>query len=418
MGLEGQKGRPPSEANRSTSGERARCWLCELREKPQRRAVGLMSGTSADGIDVAVVDLMSPEESPPFRLIAFRTWPYDQETRRAVLEMAHAGRSSLQQLARLNVRLGELFAEAVLHTLRDAGLPREEIDFIGSHGQTVGHFPKLRRCLGRLVRATLQIGEPDMIAKRTGILTVGDFRVGDVALGGSGAPLVPLVDWLFFRSPDRCVATLNIGGIANVTIIPKNAGLEDVLGFDTGPGNALLNSLAELYWEEPADWDGRHAAAGRVDEEWLSHLLRHPYFRKLPPKSTGREVFGMAMAKRLAEEGDKRGLSPEDVLATATLFVARSIARSLETLLPHADRPELLICSGGGVHNPTLMAQLRRELAGMEIHTSQEVGVDPDAKEAIAFAVLADRTLRGEAGNCPGATGAGRSGILGKICLP
>lgn len=377
-----------------------------------------MSGTSADGVDVAIVELGREAGGLPYQLLAFRCWPYEAEVRRRILAIAQGGRASLGEVARLNTRVGELFAEAALRTLREEGIAPSEIDFIGSHGQTIGHFPRRRRCLGRPVRATLQVGDPAVIAKQTGIVTVGDFRVADIAVGGTGAPLVPLVDWLLFRSGSHCVATLNIGGISNITVIPPGGDLSEVIGFDTGPGNALLDSLTELYWGEPMDRDGRHASSGRVDEGWLKELLAHPYLHALPPKSTGREVFGRLFATKLAREGERRRLRPADVMATATAFVAASIAHALRTLVDPSLYPKVLICSGGGTHNPVLMSYLRQMLPNLELRFAHDAGVDPDAKEAVAFALLADRTLRGEVGNCPKATGAHAATVLGKICLP
>ncbi len=400
------------------SGEEpARLIWCRVARKRRRIGIGLMSGTSADGIDAALVEL---EDDDPvrFRLLRFHTWPLEPRTRRAILRLAQSRRTSVERLARLNVRMGELFAEAALGIAAEAGMPPAAIDFIGSHGQTVGHFPESKHVLGSRVRSTLQIGDPAVIAKRTGILTVGDFRVSDIALGGTGAPLVPLFDWLVFRTEARSVAALNIGGISNVTLIPPRAGLAEVIAFDTGPGNALLDSLAEAYFGEAMDRDGQHARRGRVDETWLEELLQHPYFSLPPPKSTGREVFGKRYALQMVAEGGRRNLTPEDVLATATALVARSIADGIRQGSAESPPLEVLYVSGGGARNPVLLEQLRRELEGVEVCSTAEAGIDPDAKEAVAFALLADRTLRGLAGNCPGATGASRPGVLGKICPP
>lgn len=393
----------------------ARLW--EIAHKPRRLALGLMSGTSADGIDVALVEFEG-DSRPSWTLHAFHTYPYTKAQREAILDVAQSDRIERELVARLDFRVAELFAEAALRTLQEAGVRAMEVDFIGSHGQTIAHFPEQAEVLGLPVRATWQIGDPAVIAKRTGIITVGDFRPDDIALGGSGAPLVPLFDWLVFQKPDRNVATLNIGGISNITVIPAGAGAEEVLAFDTGPGNALLDSLAELCFGEPFDRDGAKAAAGRVDEVWVARLLEDPYFAAKPPKSTGRERFGRGFAERFRDEGRRRGLRDEDILATAAAFVACSIAHSLLRVVPREAQPSVLYCSGGGSKNPAIMARLRTELPKVELCLSDEAGIDADAKEAVAFALLADRTLRGEFGNCPGATGARRAGLLGKICLP
>ncbi len=390
----------------------------ELLGKDPKRVLGLMSGTSADGVDVAVVEIRGVGPEATFRLQHFGTVAYPRSVRDAVLAVAQAEVVRLAEVARLNMRLGELFADAAREVVAQAGLSLQEIDLIGSHGQTIGHFPEAVDFLGSRTRATVQIAEPAVIAKKTGVPTVADFRVSDLAVGGEGAPLVPYFDWLALRHLGRNVVALNIGGIANVTVLPKNAALEDVFAFDTGPGNAMIDTLAEIYWGEPMDVGGRHASAGRIDNEWLDRLMREAYFRRLPPKSTGREAFGRAFAQRLAEEAPRRGLYPEDVLATVTAFTARSVAEAInDFVLPKMPVDEILV-SGGGARNPFLLHMLHEYLPWVTLRTIDEVGIDPDAKEAMAFAVLANETVHGLPGNCPGATGAKRPTVLGKICLP
>ncbi|HFE52409.1 MAG TPA: anhydro-N-acetylmuramic acid kinase, partial [Bacteroidetes bacterium] len=323
--------------------------------KDPKLVLGLMSGTSADGVDVAVVEIRGVGADATFRLQHFGTVAYPRSVREAVLAVAQAEAVRLADVARLNMRLGELFAEAAEQVVERAGLRLSEVDLIGSHGQTIGHFPEPANFLGNQTRATVQIAEPAVIAKRTGVPTVADFRVSDLAVGGEGAPLVPYFDWLALRHLNRNVVALNIGGIANVTVLPKGASLEQVLASDTGPGNAMIDTLTEIYWGEPMDAGGRHASQGRIDNEWLDRLMREAYFHRVPPKSTGRETFGRAFAKRLAEEAPRRGLYPEDVLATVTAFTARSVAEAInDFVLPRMAVDEILV-SGGGARNPFLL---------------------------------------------------------------
>jgi len=390
----------------------------KLLDAEPKRVLGLMSGTSADGVDVALVEIRGVGSEATFRLLHFGTVAYPRAVREAVLAVAQAETVRLADVGRLNMRLGELFADAAEQVVERAGLSIKDVHLIGSHGQTIGHFPEPADFLGTRVRATVQIAEPAVIAKRTGLPTVADFRVADLAVGGEGAPLVPYFDWLALRHLNRNLVALNIGGIANVTVLPKNASLEDVFAFDTGPGNAMIDTLSEIYWGEPMDAGGRHASTGRIDNEWLDRLMREAYFRRLPPKSTGRETFGRAFARRLAEEAPRRGLYPEDVLATVTAFTARSVAEAInDFVLPKMPVDEILV-SGGGARNPFLLNMLHEYLPWVTIRTIDQVGIDPDAKEAMAFAVLANEAVHGLPGNCPGATGAKRPTVLGKICLP
>jgi len=369
-----------------------------------------MSGTSADGVDVAIADI-SPRRA---RLLAFATVPYPPAVREAVLSLA-AGRGSPADVCHWNFALGELFAEALTAAAARAGLELRSIELVGSHGQTICHLPRGRRQGGRTVRSTLQIAEPSVIAERTGITTVADFRPRDVAAGGQGAPLVPLADRFLFAHRTRGRVMLNLGGIANVTYLPPGGGLGGVLAFDTGPGNMVLDRLAwrATRGRRGFDRDGRLAAAGRPDGPLLLELLRHPYFRRRPPKSTGREEFGWDYADSLWRRCRRRKMRPADVLATAAALTAASVADACRRFL--SGRVDEVIASGGGAHNPVLMAMLHERLEPVPLRTTAAFGVDVDAKEALAFAILAARTARGLAGNVPGATGARRPAVLGKI---
>jgi anhydro-N-acetylmuramic acid kinase len=347
------------------------------------RVAGVMSGTSLDGIDVAFVEIADRT----IETVGFQSTPYPAKIRTAILAVSDAA-TQTSAISRLNFQLGELYARAILRAVRRFG----PVHLIGCHGQTIYHEG---------AKNTLQIGEAAVIAERTGVPVVSNFRARDIAAGGQGAPLVPYVDYLLFRHRSRTRIALNIGGIANITVIPAGAPPEDVVAFDTGPGNMVIDALAP-----PFDRGGKIAARGRVDTALLDELMSDPYYRRKPPKSAGREQYGAAFVGRMK----KTGLSVADLVATATVLTAATIA--------HAARPygaDELIVSGGGVHNPQIMAHLAAFLPGAAISTSTDHGVDADAKEAIAFAVLAYETWRGKPSNLPSATGARRPVVLGNI---
>jgi anhydro-N-acetylmuramic acid kinase len=378
-----------------------------IRTVSPRRVVGLISGTSADGIDAALVELEGAGETTQARLLDFRTRPFDPELRARVVALKDA---RADELLRVHYLLGEEFAQAALEAIvaaRRGGLP---VHLIGSHGQTARHHPRTEDSKGRA--ATLQLGEPAIIAERTGLPVVADFRPRDIAAGGEGAPLVPLVDWLLFRRLGATRACLNMGGIANVTVVTER--LDTVRAFDLGPANMPLDLVVHAWTAgaETFDRDGRRAATGRVDQELVTELLRHPFFELPPPKSTGREAFGDVFVRPLiARYAGREG----DLLASLTRFVAESVAGGIRRWV-QGSVAEVLV-SGGGARNATLMAALARALAPIPVRSLAEVGLDPDAKEAVAFAVLANETLFGRSGNVPGATGATGPRVLGKLVL-
>ncbi len=359
------------------------------------RVAGLMSGTSLDGIDVAVVDIARGRH----QTVSFTSRPYPKRVREMILAVSNTV-THTREVARLNVLLGELYAEAIL----DAGVPLASIDLIGCHGQTIYHEGGL---------ATLQIGEAAVIAERIGKPVVSDFRPRDIAAGGQGAPLVPYVDYLLFRHPRKSRVALNIGGIANITAIPAGGASDDVIAFDTGPGNMVLDALAARHTRGKLtyDRDGRFAAQGKVNATLLKRLLADRYYQQPPPKSAGREQYGVEFIERL----DRTGLNFFDQAATAAALTAATVAEGLRRwVLPKFSVDELIV-SGGGAHNPRIMAYLAAFLDGVRVTTSAEYGIDVDAKEAIAFALLAYETWRGQPGNLPSATGARRPVVLGKI---
>jgi anhydro-N-acetylmuramic acid kinase len=384
------------------------------------RVLGMISGTSADGIDVALVRVSRWPPRLAARLEGFACFPYPARVRREVLRIASGAPVPAGDVARLNVLLGELFAKAALDACRKFRIAARRVDLIGSHGQTIFHQGQAVPYLGaRRVAATLQIGEPAVIAARTGIVTVGDFRPADLATGGQGAPLVPFVDFLLYRHARRGRVALNIGGIANLTAIPPGAEPKDVLAFDTGPGNMLVDALAAHFsgGRLRYDRDARMARRGRPALALLIALRKDPFFRKQPPKSAGREQFGPTFVQRVLLWATRHSLRPEDVLHTVTLLTPLTILEAIERWVAPRLCINDLIISGGGAHNPLLMEHLRAGLPGVRIIPSGHLGVPEDSKEAFAFAVLAYETLHGRPSNLPAATGARRAVILGKIVL-
>jgi anhydro-N-acetylmuramic acid kinase len=376
--------------------------LNDIAARRQRRVVGLISGTSADGIDAALVQLQGDGEQTRVETEAFITADFSEKMRQAVLGLCRP-EATLDELCRLNAALGEVFADAALQVIEAAGLRPEQVDLIGSHGQTVRHLPD------GSPPSTLQIGEPAVIAARSGIVTIADFRPADMAVGGQGAPLVPWVDYLLFRAAVGRIM-LNIGGISNITVLAADAVAAGVEAFDLGPGNALMDEAASRLCGVPFDRDGALAAAGHVDDKVLDELLSHEYLLRPPPKSTGREAFGAPFFEVLLK---RHRLAPRDWLATLTAFTARSIAAGIGQFVC-VPMQEVWV-SGGGAYNAHLMSLLRQALPDLRVGVLDELGVSADAKEAVAFAVLANETLAGGAGNLPSATGASRPMVLGKI---
>ena len=385
------------------------------------RVVGLMSGTSADAIDAALAEISGAPERPHMRQLAFLSVPWPRRERERI-ESLIANRGDTRALSQAGFRLGECLAEAALRVVHSAGITAADVDLIGSHGQTVWH----EVAGDGSVQSTLQVGEAAVIAERSGITTVADFRVADVAAGGQGAPLIPIFDQMFLR-PAResggCRAVQNIGGIGNVTFLPPRGSSALPLAFDTGPGNVLIDWAAAQVSEgaQAYDVDGKLAAQGRCSEELVARWLSQPYFSQRPPKSTGRELYSNALAEKYRVEAAAAGLSGVDFVATLTDLTAASIADSYRRFAP-LPVSEVIIC-GGGAHNPTLLARIREQLVrrgGKSIEVVRYgdlAGVpgDEDSKEALCFALLAWLTMQAAASNVPACTGAEGARVLGKI---
>ena len=383
---------------------------------------GIMSGTSADGINVALIRVAgygsprprsSESKNLSFKFLAHAEYPYPKNVRQSVLQAMNAKQASVADLARLNFLLAELYAEAVLKTQRRFHLKAE---LIGCHGQTLYHQGEPAQFLGHKLAVTWQCGEGAVIAARVGVPVVSDFRSADMAAGGKGAPLVPFLDYLLYCDPRIGRIVQNIGGIANLTAIPAAASSKQVVAFDTGPGNMVIDAVTDRLFGQSFDRDGRIAASGTVLESVVSELLRLPFFRRKPPKTAGREEFGREFAQQFIKRCG--GASKSDVVATATALTARSIADALgRFVLKGRGRFHEFVVSGGGANNPTLLAMLANELRPLQltIRASDEFGLPSAAKEAAAFALMAYETWNQRPSNIPSATGARRPAILGKI---
>ncbi|RNB84025.1 anhydro-N-acetylmuramic acid kinase [Brevibacillus nitrificans] len=400
--------------------------LLDYRSKKEHLLIGLMSGTSLDGIDAALVAIRTNDEGEieDVALREFYYMPYSDELREWVMSLCSVETARVDQLTAVHYGLSEWYAYAVKQLMDQAKVTANEVDAVCMHGQTIWHIAGRTPFPGPTgmmqVRASLQIGELSTLAERTGIPVVGNFRARDLAADGEGAPLVPYADYVLFRDPKKGRLLQNIGGIANVTVLPAGASIEEVVAFDTGPGNMIMDQIVQIVTEGRLRYDegGKLAEAGMVSEELLGRLMKDPYYQMKPPKSTGREVYGRAFAQELLAEGGKLGLGGHDLIATATALTATSIAQAyLQFVLP-TTKVEEVIVSGGGAHNQTLLRMLQSQLgAGIHITTAQQFGMPDDAKEAVAFAILGHETLMGRPSNVPSVTGAKRAVPLGNICF-
>ena len=392
--------------------------LSALMKKESRRVIGLMSGTSVDGIDAVLVDIQGCGTRTRVHQLAFVTLPFPPQVRRRILELAEGETGGSRELCLIHMLLGQLFADDCEAVCRAAGVPADSVDLVGSHGQTLYHQPEAMDYLGTPVRATLQLGEASCIADRLGCPVVSDFRVRDMAAGGLGAPLVSYTEFLLYRDGNRHVALQNIGGIGNVTLLPAGCALKDVIAFDTGPGNMVVDALAARITGGRLQYDkgGEIASSASPDAVLLEWMAREDedYLSAPPPKATGRERCGAAYLERLWARGGELGVEPRAILATAMQYTALCIGEGIARFSPFG-LPHRLVVGGGGSRNPALMGALRRRLPKVEVLVNEDLGLDSDAKEAVAFAVLANEAVDGLANNAPSATGASRPVVMGKI---
>ncbi|NNF58645.1 MAG: anhydro-N-acetylmuramic acid kinase [Rhodothermaceae bacterium] len=386
-----------------------------LLQRPERIVAGLMSGTSLDGVDAVIVRVQGSGRALELTTLAFVSQAYDGAIREALHWAVEVERSDVRLVSQLHVRLAHVFADVVEAALREVGLATVDLDLVGSHGQTVQHVPDAEPVAGNPTRSTLQLGCPATLAVRLGTPVVSDFRAADMALGGQGAPLVPYLDDALFASAEETRGLLNLGGIANLTVLPKGSGPDAIVAFDTGPSNMLIDALAQRLFDRPYDASGALASQGTPDDALVDRLLGEAYFQREPPKSTGREAFGGAYVERLLKAGPT---APHDLLATVTALTARSVYDAYQRFVSPHHRLDRLIASGGGVHNAGLMRQLEALFAPIPVETTTAYGLDPDAKEAGLFAVLAHEWANGVPTNVPSVTGASRPALLGSLTMP
>lgn len=385
-----------------------------------RIIIGLMSGTSLDGIDAAIVRINGSGLRSQVKLLHYYNTPYDASIREQLKALCSIEHSSSASVCSMNAYLGRKFADAAIQAAQEAGISMDEVHFISSHGQTLWHIPEGEAGDPFSVPSTLQIGDLSVIAKHTGKMVVGDFRAADMAVGGQGAPLVPYGDFILFRHETKGRILQNIGGIGNCSVIPSGATPSEVFAFDTGPGNMIIDEVVYVLSEGGLTYDhgGRWAAEGTVDEELITELMSHQYFQAAPPKSTGRELFGKGYAASFLEMARNKGLTDADIIATATGFTARSIADSyMRFVFPFCDIQEVIV-SGGGAHNAELLRMLADMLPQRQVMTSAQLGFHDDAKEALIFALLGNDFMYGIPNNLPTATGANRPTVMGKLALP
>jgi anhydro-N-acetylmuramic acid kinase len=375
----------------------------------------LMSGTSLDGVDAALVDIFGAGRQTRIALRHFISIPFDSRVQRELLQVTSGAPIPSQVISHLNFLVGTLYAETIFQLCEEAHVKINQVDLIGSHGQTIFHQSEPDLFCGRTLASTLQIGEASIIAEQTGVTTICDFRPRDIAAGGKGAPLIPYVDYLLFRHPRHGRILLNIGGIANVTVLPAAATLKKITAFDTGPGNMVIDGLVRrmTHNEMAFDRNGEIARSGKVIPALLKKLIRHPFFSLTPPKTAGREQFGMAFLEELLRIGASFCL--EDLISTATELTVQTIAKAVVPFVARKSSICQLIVSGGGARNSFLMQRLEEVLSQLTVLSSDELGIPSAAKEAIGFAILANETLHLHPGNVPSATGAHHVTVLGKI---
>ena len=390
--------------------------------KEVRHVVGMMSGTSVDGVDAALVEISGTDSEPKVKLLAFENKPYPPQVREKIFSLFTPANATVDKVGYMNFLLGEIYAKSALSVIEKAGMKPEEIDVIGSHGQTIWHAPIPESPDGIPVAYTVQIGEGSVIAERTGILTVSDFRVADMAAGGQGAPLVPFSEYLLYRREKETILLQNIGGIGNMTVMPAGAKPRDVFAFDTGPGNMIIDAVisAVTGGEKTYDAGGETAAKGRVCNALLDRLNEEPYYRQPLPKTTGREHFGVQYTEKILSWWKENPIPVEDLLATVTDLTAYSIADAYERYVLPKYRASEIIVGGGGSYNATLLRFMKERFAphGVAVRTQEDLGLSSDAKEAVAFALMADCCMRGKANTLPSVTGAEHPAVMGKISQP
>lgn len=390
-------------------------YLYEISKKKERLIIGTMSGTSTDGIDVALIKIKGSRLKTELKVVAFDSFPFPEKVRKEIFQIYPPNQVNVEEIARISNLISEIQAESIIKLVSKSGCRLDEIDLISMYGLTLYHEPPDRR--KKLISKHLEIGEPAIVMERTGITTLSDLRMQDIAVGGEGCPLVPYADWILYCDKNIGRAVQNIGGIGNVTGIPPSAKLDDLIAFDTGPGNMIVDGLVKFFsnGREKFDRNGRLAAQGTVNQKLLDLLMGNAFIKKVPPKSTGRELFGEQYCKWLLEQANEMRIAKNDLLATATAFTAESIAYSYRRFLfPHFDIDQIIL-GGGGAKNSTLVNMIRERLAPIKVFVSEDFGLKSEAKEAVSWAILGNEVIQGKTCNVPSATGANRGVLLGKL---
>lgn len=392
--------------------------LIELTRKKKKTAAGIMSGTSVDSIDIVLLEITGSGTQTEIKQLGFLEYPFPDGLKEIILRNSVKETSNVEEICTLNALIPRIYASGLKGLCEELNIRMTEVDFIGTHGQTIHHLPHKNEYFGYNFGSTLQTGDPSVLAKLTGVMTIGDFRTGDMAFGGEGAPLVPYFDYITLRSEEKNRIALNIGGISNFTVIKKNASVEDIIAFDTGPGNMMIDIVMKKLFNRNFDLNGEAASSGSVNGDLFGAMKeKDTFIEQKPPKSTGREFYGEVFLKNLSDKFI--GLPAEDWAATVSFYTAYCIYRNYEKFIRPAVKADQLIVSGGGAKNNFVMKKLAELFgSGTEILRSDDLGISSDAKEAICFAVLANETINNNASNIPRVTGASRATILGKICLP
>ncbi len=391
--------------------------LINLYNKYTKKIIGIMSGTSLDGIDICLIEVQGNSFNTKIKLLAYEEFPFPDGYKDFTLKNSLAGGGTVDDICKLNFVIARIYAEKINEFLTKYKFDKNEIDLIGTHGQTIHHLPGKGSLFGFSTASTLQIGDPSVLAKLTGITTVGDFRNADIALGGQGAPLVPYFDFIMFSHPQKNIALLNIGGISNITVLPSGQDPNKVIAFDTGPGNMLIDYISKIYFNVPFDKNAEFAKLGTLNEELFNKLLElDTYINQSPPKSTGRELYNENFINQVLQNIK---LDPKDILHTFTYYTAFTIYHNYQKFIKDNVKLDELYLSGGGANNPLIIEYLKKLFTNsIYIGNTNELGINYNAKEAICFAILANETISGNANNLPSVTGASRQTILGKICLP
>lgn len=389
--------------------------LQSILSKKKRKIIGLMSGTSCDGVDMALIEIGNTGEK--FKYIYGFHEAYTKKQKNIILKSIDPVQSKLEQISQLNFYLAQIWADTINKMLLYLKISSNEIDLIGSHGQTIYHQPELKPFADKKIRSTLQLGDPAVLANLTGIMTVGDFRVADVAVGGQGAPLVPYFDWLFFKSLKKNILSLNIGGISNITFIPQDGDLNKVTAFDCGPGNMLIDQLMQRLYEKPYDKNGKIARLGKFSERLFNHLLKIDEFtKKEPPRSTGREYYGKGFVLNILKKSLRNRINEPEIIHTASKYSAYAIYDAYQKYIAPDYDADILVVGGGGSKNPFIMECLTKYFNGIEVKKTGHFNLNEDFKEAICFAVLANELIENRPTNLPRVTGAKKPVLLGKIC--